>query len=76
MVNPHTLRFGLVGSKACHVLLTPQEYAITFEEILKEERKGKNSDIKAFDSGFKLLMLTCTLSTMSGSFQCDCTSGS
>ena len=46
MVNPHTLRFGLVGSKACHVLLTPHEYGITFEEILKEERKGENSDIK------------------------------
>ena len=47
MVNPHTLRFGLVGSKACHELLTPHEYGITFEEILKEERKGENSDIKA-----------------------------
>ena len=54
MVNPHTLRFGLVGSKACHVLLTPQEYAITFEEILKEERKNKNSDIKAL-----IVVLSC-----------------
>ena len=46
MVNPHKFRFGLMGSKAYHVLLTPHEYGITFEEILKEERKGENSDIK------------------------------
>ena len=53
-MNPNTLRFGLVGSKACHVLLTPHEYGITFEEILKEERKVENSDIKAL-----IVVLSC-----------------
>ena len=47
MVNPHTLRFGMVGNIKCNVLLYPIEYGMTYEEILKEE-KTENSDIKSW----------------------------
>ena len=35
----HTLRFGLVYNNACHVLMTQHEHGITFEEILKDQKR-------------------------------------
>ena len=39
MVNPHILRFCLVYNIACHVLLTPHEHGITFDEMLKSKKR-------------------------------------
>ena len=49
MVNPHTLRFAMVGNIKCNVLLYSCEYGMTHEEILKEE-KTEDLDIKSWSA--------------------------
>ena len=41
MLNHHTDWFCLVYNTLCHVLLTPHEHGITFEEMLKEQKEVK-----------------------------------